>query len=1663
MNEDEEDGALVAPTTIHIDQLNRNISAGRSAILEQNEQNMTERNRPQSSTSSTTEGREVEEMINDVSEAEQLRGDALWESYRESVRRHLIDRMTTIEQRKLRNYLRDNGAPIRHGTGIPIYRALTEALPEESDDVPEPLSFPPLPPLVGPSQVTTSGPIYTQVPPTTRTYSQILRSNPRRASTRPTNTNSAGVGNNSGPGMNNSTRSQGIPTVPRSSGQRNNNSNPDQYDRGDAILPRTPRAPRTPTNPPRAPVDPNNRTPQAPNVNNAASRDLLKLYAAQSAKYGGEMEENLHRHKREYDMNCLSLQVSSRKALENVYICLKGVALEYYFAEVRMKVRSVAEAFEMLQKRFISEDRRQRSLMEWQTITFHDCKQEGEDDRKTLSRLLTKAMQLQSQLDVRYHSDEFLRDMLLRATAKESFASTIHLHTPRTSAELIERMYLSIDARSRIKEANDLSGGEREKYSGKEMNATVTPAFAEEFYIRRPQRDTRSKKTMFNRQYGNPKMPHRGPHKQQYSYNNGRRKNPIDRRTGEIMKCRGCGSDSHLLRHCKSASPAQLVYHLSKIDDTDQNNVERVLDRLQKYTDEQWFGKESESEGDFNDVAEIADEAQDVLYASLADESVKHAICPDLTKEIENFFEEQTEDPFEGIIMDHGAQNTVGGWRQYTLYCKHTHQRPGPLRPSSKLFKFGETKTRSMGIAMIRFPTDDAGSYFDYPSDIVQIDVPLLFGLDLMKRYRIRVDEVENTIEQKDQGWKASLTFKKGHLYREWPARVVLFTRTELEKLHRRFAHPTTTKLLNLLRRADPKRVDDQTRETLERIYRSCDPCQRMSPKPFVFQVSMPDDIVFNNEVVVDLMWLDGKPVLHIVDRGTHYSAASFVTDESAETTWNTLVRCWVSLYTGFPCIIAHDKGSLFTSRFFRKACAQFGIVAKEVPTEAHNALSVGERYHAPLRRIYTKIRIECPSLEKEVALSIAVMGLNNTAGPEGLTPTLLVFGTIPRLPIGHIETMLPTQRERLKAMEYSRKEMEEITAQMRLKVAQKDRNRILGMLDLRAGESVLVYRERSRRWEGPYRFLGQNRKTVLVESSRGVKQEFPVVAVKPYNAGSTLLAAVKELAQDYAAKVNVIEIVHDPSDQRFEEPKKKEIQGLIERGAFKIVPKESVPHGANLLKGRFVLAIKDPGTKDQRFKARFVIQGHKDQEKQNMVTEAPTVLRHSVRLLLSLASMLDLEVWTRDITQAYIQSMSDLLRDVYLIPPPNLGIAKDKIIQVMKPHYGITESGSYWWLTYLNYHTEDLGMKQSAMDPCLFYKREGGKLVGLEASLVDDTLSAGDCSFMQLEEQCSKKFDSKARDTSSILKFSGCTILRMTDGFKISQEEYAERVKPISKKDWTPSNFASMRGKLSWLATCTRPDVACANAQLSQRRREMLEEEDYKLLSSAILQIKKHKRELFFPRLDLSSTRIHGYSDAAFANNPDYSSQLGMVITLCDKENRCNIIHYASWKCKRITRSVLAAEVCAFSSCFDFSYTLQSDLKELTGRKIPIVMFTDSKCLFDTITRLKSVTEKRLLIDIASLRQSYTRGELFNIGHVYSQHNLADSLTKRVKSKLLTNAMMKGKLEHPVNQWIVHYKPASASETERERDVLVKEKPGNVTSEQFTQDDTCDYTLTVK
>lgn len=164
---------------------------------------------------------------------------------------------------------------------------------------------------------------------------------------------------------------------------------------------------------------------------------------------------------------------------------------------------------------------------------------------------------------------------------------------------------------------------------------------------------------------------------------------------------------------------------------------------------------------------------------------------------------------------------------------------------------------------------------------------------------------------------------------------------------------------------------------------------------------------------------------------------------------------------------------------------------------ESHNDLGNGERYHAYLRNVYTKIRDDVPQLEKADVLQLVIKDVNDTAGPAGLVPTLLVFGVLPRLPIYPKD--LPEQRSRMRAMQLARSDMSQIMAKARVHVALNRNVPYAADTKIRIRDKVLVYRENPiSKWTGPYNFLDVKGKAIYADV-KGELTQFSVDKVKPF------------------------------------------------------------------------------------------------------------------------------------------------------------------------------------------------------------------------------------------------------------------------------------------------------------------------------------------------------------------------------------------------------------------------------------------------------------------------------------------------------------------------------------------------------------------------------------
>ena len=101
---------------------------------------------------------------------------------------------------------------------------------------------------------------------------------------------------------------------------------------------------------------------------------------------------------------------------------------------------------------------------------------------------------------------------------------------------------------------------------------------------------------------------------------------------------------------------------------------------------------------------------------------------------------------------------------------------------------------------------------------------------------------------------------------------------------------------------------------------------------------------------------------------------------------------------------------------------------------------------------------------------------------------------------------------------------------------------------------------------------------------------------------------------------------------------------------------------------------------------------------------------------------------------------------------------------------------------------------------------------------------------------------------------------------------------------------------------------------------------------------MKNMDRGIKYVALDLACTKLFVFVDGSFANNKDFSSQIGYLIILANEtptgneefEIKGNLIHYSSTKSKRVTRSVLASEIYGMVGGVDMAIAINTMLKKV-------------------------------------------------------------------------------------------------------------------------------------
>ena len=232
---------------------------------------------------------------------------------------------------------------------------------------------------------------------------------------------------------------------------------------------------------------------------------------------------------------------------------------------------------------------------------------------------------------------------------------------------------------------------------------------------------------------------------------------------------------------------------------------------------------------------------------------------------------------------------------------------------------------------------------------------------------------------------------------------------------------------------------------------------------------------------------------------------------------------------------------------------------------------------------------------------------------------------------------------------------------------------------------------------------------------------------------------------------------IHEKDIQDWERPKvnvgkKKERSKLINTNSIFVhkgkearALKRNQP-AERFLESRFVKTKRaDPENPGQtEIKCRWCVKGFRDPDLMGMMGQSPTLSLDSFMVVLQILASNNWQMVISDVEGAFLQG-EPLKREkgrIFVTVPREdlelLGLDGDCVVELVKCVYGLCDAPRAWWLSFST-TLKSLGMKQSELDPCVFYWHHEQRLQGTIALHVDDMVMGGTAKF---HEVVLKKFE---------------------------------------------------------------------------------------------------------------------------------------------------------------------------------------------------------------------------------------------------------------------------------------------------------------------------------
>ena len=202
---------------------------------------------------------------------------------------------------------------------------------------------------------------------------------------------------------------------------------------------------------------------------------------------------------------------------------------------------------------------------------------------------------------------------------------------------------------------------------------------------------------------------------------------------------------------------------------------------------------------------------------------------------------------------------------------------------------------------------------------------------------------------------------------------------------------------------------------------------------------------------------------------------------------------------------------------------------------------------------------------------------------------------------------------------------------------------------------------------------------------------------------------------------------------------------------------KAVTPDGFQKVRAHFVYVVKHDG----RFKARLVADGHLTKELVESIYSGVVSLR-SLRMVVFLSQLNDLEIWGADVGNAYLEAYTD--EKLCIIAGPEFKELQGHLLIMIKALY-VTRSGGARWHDRLFDILQELKFKPSKADPDAWMRPEpGGTCYEYIAVYVDDlAIAAKDP--QAFCNELKKRYNLKLKGVGPLEYHLGCTYKKNPDG----------------------------------------------------------------------------------------------------------------------------------------------------------------------------------------------------------------------------------------------------------------------------------------------------------